>query len=349
MQQTNPGTSGVYSSQIYTPASLQTIVSSTLTSEAASSANIIVINQPVPIGTGGFDSGLVNEMSTWRSGPYPPTNGYLTGAMTAYELDPMITLLNRIKDLYQSYYELLPERANPFAFQKNYPPNLAVLTFYNKVKIFSEKFAQSRDELQNSMLFSVSRLLTFKTGQDRMLKFFEMFSSWSILLQRAAPFEEYEPKIPKFYDQMADLGKDYSRIASRLMGEANEYQRVYEYFATEVQNLVNVASPDPLNDAVDKFNFYLKFIIKLQEIRGDIFQTIDRIKLNLVELKEHMKRLAAINSDLTSLVASKEAKQIQDLRDSEAYIARLKGLSGSAVVCQTMGVAMAVLLIGMGH
>lgn len=346
MAQTDLTSSGVYSSSIYTPASLNTIVSSTVSNPSASQASIIVINQPVPIGVNGYKSRQINEMCTWRTGPYPPQNGYLTGAMTIYEVEPMLSLLNLIQRMYAGYYDLLPDRANPFVFPRNQPPTAAVIKFYQKVKVFSDNFVANRDELQNDMLFSISRLLTFITGYERMMKFFDMWDNWDLLQQRAAPFEEYDPKYKALYTRMSDMRLKYDQLASALMSEAREYQRVYEYFDREVQGLVRVQNTDPVNDAVDKFNLFLSFIMKIQEMRGDLFKSIDIIKQKLGGLKSLMKDLAEINRRFADLILYSEQKQVQQMKESEEYLNKLRGRTGAATtlrgLCLAAGLAVVV-------
>lgn len=328
---------------INTVENLHEIIQGTIGAFGDKQPQIIVINQPIPIGLNGFNTPQFNEMSTYTSGKYPPVSGLIKGAMTHFEIDPMIVLLNRIRDIYNGYYTLLPDRVNSWALVMTDNQSTNLMAFYKKMKTFNDNFISTKDELENSMLFSISRLLTFESGEERMFKFFGMYTNFVTLANRAAPFMEVEPKFESLDQQIEETEMVYNNLASAILAETAEYQRLYEYLDQEIQNLVNVQQTNALLNAIDKFNLLLRFVVKVSEMETDLMNALEILKSKLAALKNVSKDLLNILNSYQSLVVAREQKQIQDLKTSEAYLAKLRALNSvglfgiGIIICLSIG------------
>ena len=317
---------------INTVENLHEIIHGTIGAFGDKQPQIIVINQPIPIGLNGFNTPQFSEMSTYTSGKYPPVSGVIKGAMIHFEIDPMIALLIRIRDIYNGYYTLLPDRVNSWALVMTDNQSTNLMAFYQKMKTFNDNFISTKDELENSMLFSISRLLTFESGEERMFKFFGIYTNFLTLANRAAPFIEVEPKFESLDQQIEETEMVYNNLATAILAETAEYQRLYEYLYQEIQNLVNVQQTNALLNAIDKFNLLLRFVVKVSEMETDLMNVLEILKSKLAALKNVSKDLLNILNNYQSLVVAREQKQIQDLKTSEAYLAKLRALNSFGFV-----------------
>lgn len=331
---------------VNTDQSLNKIMSSTIGTDVSQKASIIIINQPIPIGFSIYSGKQLNEMSNYTTGLYPPTSRKIYGAMNYNEIKPMNVLLDKIKTMYQGYYDLIPNNVNPWIMAGIDQQSKNLLSFYNKVKQFTDNFVKTNDELEQNMLFSISRLLTFKTGSERMFKVYGLYSNWKTLKTRSLGFEEKDPKFKAIDARFDDFAIIYNGNVKSMLTEVGEYQRMYEYLDQEIQNLVNVEAKNALIDAVDKFNLVLRFIVKITEVRDDLMSSIDKIKLKLKGLDGLKKDLVEVYMRLNDLVEYHEKKQVSDLAASNAYVEKLRRQNNSSSILVSV---LAICVLGKGY
>lgn len=283
--QTTPGARLSGTVSINTQSSLDQVIQASIKNSPDQKPQIIVINQPVPVGTEGNLGPISNynlNKGAYITGPYPPPNYNLTGPVTAYEADGLITMLSGISSLYSSFYDMLPNE------QPTYNPSdssLNVMEFYGKVRAFVNGFMAVRVKLQTDINFVVSRLITLRIGQDNMLKFYGFYSGFSLLRKRTMVYEARDPMF-KTYAALVKSGvQNYNTFVNAILGKAYTLQKLSKYLDNEIVQLRHRDVADNMLFVIDKFNDVLMFVVHVLEIRSELLGNVGNMQKDLVMVK----------------------------------------------------------------
>lgn len=276
---------GLQTVSIQTQSSLDKVVESSIKNSHDQKPQIIIINQPVPIGT----EGDLHPLSTYDldrgnyiSGPYPPTEVVLKGPMTAYEIDGMISLLNSISNLYTSFYDMLPAdepTLNPS------DKSLNVFEFYGKVRAFINGFIAIRPKLQKDLNFAVNRLITLRVSQDAMLKFYGFYSGFALLKKRTMVYEQRDPMFAAYAQSVRSAVESHNQFVNAALSKAFTLQKLSRFFDNEIMQLKNRSTNDNVLFVVDKFNDVLMFVVHVLEIRGEMLGNLASLEKDLIWAK----------------------------------------------------------------
>ena len=154
---------------VETRGNLDQLVEATIKNTPNQQPKIIVINQPITIGSEAELKDLsIYDVDKGRyvSGEYPPKNYKLQGSVVVYEMDGLVQMLDQILLIYSSFYTMLPGKDSTTSINDK---SLNLLDFYGKVRAFVNGFMSARAKLTQDLKFCVTRLLTFRIGQDSML------------------------------------------------------------------------------------------------------------------------------------------------------------------------------------
>lgn len=270
---------------IQTKDSLDHVVQSSIKNSHDQQPQIIIINQPVPIGTEGDLRPLSTydiDKGNYISGPYPPLNYNLTGPMTAYEIDGLISHLNLISDLYTSFYDMLPSEEPTL---KGGDQSLNLLEFYGKVRSFINGFMAVRIKLQKDIDFAVNRLITLRTGQDPMLKYFGFFSSFTLLRKKTIVYESRDPMFATYANMCRVTVDLYNQNVNAILAKTYSLQRLSRFFDNEIMQLKNRSTNDNMLFVVDKFNDVLMFVVHILEIRNELLTNVSGLQKDLLYAK----------------------------------------------------------------
>lgn len=279
------GVANLRTVNIQTQDTLDHIVQSSIKNSKDNQPQIIIINQPVPIGTEGDLRPLSTydlDKGNYITGPYPPLNYNLTGPMTAYEIDGLIIHLNKISDLYTSFYDMLPSEQPTL---KGGDQSLNLFEFYGKVRAFVNGFMSVRVKLQKDIDFAVNRLITLRTGQDPMLKYFGFFSSFTLLRKKTIVYESRDPMFAT-YANMCRVNVDlYNQNVNSVLAKTYSLQRLSRFFDNEIMQLKNRSTNNNMLFVVDKFNDVLMFVVHILEIRNELLTNISGLQKDLLYAK----------------------------------------------------------------
>jgi hypothetical protein len=283
--QTTPGIHSSGTVSINTQTSLDKVIQASIKNSPDQRPQIIVINQPVPVGTEGNLGPISNynlNKGAYITGPYPPADIILTGPVTAYEADGLITMLSDISRLYSSFYDMLPNE------QPTYNPSdhaLNVMEFYGKVRAFVNGFMAVRLKLQTDINFVVSRLITLRLGQDNMLKFYGFYSGFSLLRKRTIVYEARDPMFKTYAAMVKSSVDNYSTFVNAILGKAYTLQKLSKYLENEIVQLKHRDVTDNMLFVIDKFNDVLMFVVHVLEIRSELLGNAGNMQKDLVMVK----------------------------------------------------------------
>ena len=298
---------------INTQNSLDDVVQSSIKNSLGTTPQIIIINQPLPIGTEGqlrplntydFDQG------NYITGQYPPANGIIRGPITAYEIDGLMTMLHATSNLYSSFYDMLPVE------QPSISPNdktLNVLEFYGKVRAFLNGFVAVQSKLRADISFASQRLLTLRLGQDSMLRFYGFASAFDLLRQRSIVYESRDASFKVFANNVLRAVETYNNWVNRVLSQTYSLQKLSSYFTNEISQLQRQDSPDNTLFVVDKFNDVLMFVVQVLDVRSQLLGSLTQVEQNLLAAKANRRSFEGLLTQIDQKVTSDETVDAANL------------------------------------
>lgn len=287
---------------IKTQTSVDKIIESSLKNSFDKKPQIIVINQPIAIGT----EGDLQPISTYDmnkgsyiTGTYPPAKGIILGPMTFYEIDPLINMIDMISTTYSGFFNMLPKDQ---PIQGNYDKSLNVLDFYGKVRAFVNAFISVRVSLQTDVKFVVSRILTLRIGQEPMLKYYGFYNGFQLLKKRTIVYESKDPKFKVYASMVSQAVNVYNIFVNTVLSETYSLQKIVNFFDNEIVNVQTRNDANNMLFVVDKFNDVLMFVIHVLEARTQLLNNLSNMKKYLLQIKIARKGFENVLSQIDDRV-----------------------------------------------
>ena len=323
-RKTQDSSNKIKSININTGASLDEVVQSSIKNSFDQQPQIIIINQPIPIGT----EGNLRPLSTYNfdqgnyiTGQYPPVSGIIRGSMTAYEIDGLITMLHATSNLYSSFYNMLPVQQPSFSPSDK---SLNVLEFYGKVRAFINGFVAIQSKLQSDMAFATQRLLTLRLSQDSMLVFYGFSKAFTLLRKRSIVYESKDKSFKGFAATLIQSVETYNNWVNRVLAQTYSLQKLSSYFANEITQLQSQDSANNSLFVVDKFNDVLMFVIHVVDVRSQLLDTLTQVEQNLLTAKSNRRSFEALLAQIDQRVTSDETVEAANLSVNSSPVS-LKG------------------------
>ena len=257
--------------------------------------------------------------------------------MTYMDIDAFINIVKAINNVYDRYYQYLPDKAaqadktkvevnkqmqeaknstNATQDASNMKYVAEVTDFYSRTRSFIQTVLFNRDNLIRDLNFIEQKSKSLKPSQDGMLKFFVLDYRYNSLKSDALGLPNGQGEyLRREFDHISSIHDLYELDVDNILDGCFHIARLNEFFQSEVMFMSQLGYRDGLLNSVDKYDKVAMFVIRMLELKGDIHQSLVDMERSLLKLKEHRFNIEGI---LMKVERELDLKKLENSRFTSA-------------------------------
>lgn len=199
------------------------------------------------------------------------------------DVDSMLTMLDRIRSIYDSYYEALPsDEAEKKSVEEK---NLDVIRFYAKIREFIKTVIMNKHNLLSDLVFIHDKVTQLRSTEEDMLKFYGLSKQFFDIKIQSSKYQELDKKFDLYFKQINGYTLSFDDQIKKINASAADLFKLNDFFSYEIDQLEHSNTTNKIVGVLDKFDKVLNLIVKLIELKIDIENSIEVIKSSLMEIK----------------------------------------------------------------
>lgn len=212
------------------------------------------------------------------------------------DIDTLIGLLSDMNGIFTTIYDLLPDKEEVESEKDN---NLGksvldhaydILRFYSQVRGFINTIVFNRHLLIQDIRFIKQRVNDLHTDMDDMLYFYALDAEYMKIKSRGTRFN-FDPKIEGFLKRIDHVSVGFGIDVKVILRSFFHFEKSVVFFDNDTRELaysINVSTPLDAIRTVDKV---IMFIIRIIELKVDIFRSLADLKKSLENLAKYRSQI----------------------------------------------------------
>ena len=238
------------------------------------------------------------------------------------DIDTLIGLLSDMNGIFTTIYDLLPEKEEVESEKDNNTGKSVldhaydILRFYSQVRGFINTVVFNRHLLIQDIRFIKQRVNDLHTDMDDMLYFYALDGEYMKIKSRGARFN-FDPKIEGYLKRIDHVSVGFGVDVKVILRSFFHFEKSVVFFDNDTRELaysINVTTPLDAIRTVDKV---IMFIIRVIELKVDIFRSLTDLKKSLENLAKYRSQI------LDNLNGAEELIHYYNMKAENAFSLRL--------------------------
>ena len=192
------------------------------------------------------------------------------------DINPLISILNDITTVFDSYYKAIPEEAVQGNVSKNQMSS--VLKFYTKIGTFVKEVIKERDSLKNKIDYLKAKIGHIKTSEEEVIDFFELTNNYMGMKKKIEEYVDLDENFGIYNRRIKETLESFSEDVKEIQDASSNLTKLNDFFTIELSALDEISDSRSTIDILEKFDQVLSLTLKLVEIRHDIEHSIKTLK-----------------------------------------------------------------------
>ena len=212
------------------------------------------------------------------------------------DIDTLIGLISDVNGIFTTIYDLLPSK-DEVENEKESSPGKSVLDhaydilrFYSQVRGFINTIVFNRHLIIQDIKFIKSRVNDLHTDIDDMLYFYSFDEQYLKVKTRGARFH-FDPKIEAFLKRIDNISAGFGVDVKKILRTFFHLEKAVIFFDNDTRLLatsINVTTP---LDAIRTVDSVIMYIIRIIELKVDIFKSMTEFKTALENLAKYRSEI----------------------------------------------------------
>lgn len=208
------------------------------------------------------------------------------------DIDTLIGLLSDMNGIFTTIYDLLPKK-DEIENEKDNKLGKSILDhaydilrFYSQVRGFVNTVVFNRHLLIQDIRFIKHRVNDLHTDMDDMLYFYSLDVQYRKVKTLGKSYS-FDPKIEAFLKRIDHVSVGFGIDVKIILRHFFNFEKAVVFFDTDVRHLassINVSTP---LDAIRTVDSVIMFLIRVIELKIDIFRSLKTLKTSLENIAKH--------------------------------------------------------------
>lgn len=238
------------------------------------------------------------------------------------DVDSMLTMLDRIRSIYDSYYDALP--SNEAENKSVEEHELDVIRFYAKIRDFIKTVMMNKHNLLSDLVFIHDKVTQLRSTEEDMLKFYRLSKQFFDIKMQSSKYQELDKKFDLYFKQISGYTLSFDDQIKKINASSADLFKLNDFFSYDIDQLEQSNTTNKAMGVLDKVDQVLNLTVKLIELKIDMENSIEVIKSSLMEIKHLRIKIEEemLNvQKLTEFYALQESKGDKFVKAKGSYLA----------------------------
>ena len=211
------------------------------------------------------------------------------------DIDTLSGLLSDIHGIFTTIYDLMPSKkevdTTEYQAEKGFlDKTYDVLKFYARLRGFIHTLVYNRHLIVQDIHFLKGKVENLNSGHEDMLEFYGLSYEYAKMRSRAATFSE-DDKVGAHIKKVHEVAFDFEKDVRTSLKSLFTLEKAIIFFDNDARQLaqgINTNNPLQALKTVDRV---ILFVIRLLEVKIDLFKSIYGMKDSLTNLKRYKDTL----------------------------------------------------------
>ena len=207
------------------------------------------------------------------------------------DIDTLTGLLSDINGVFTTIFNLLPskkeaEEENNSAQKSNFEKAYDILKFYSRVRGFVHALVYNRHLIVQDIQFLKDKVENLNSTQEDMLRFYGIEVEYARMVVASNKYSN-DLKIKKNLNNIRGITYNFSQDVKLALKSLFTLEKAIVFFDNDVRNVshsINITNP---YEALKTIDHVILMIVRLFEVKIDLFQSLVEMKTSLLNLKKY--------------------------------------------------------------
>ncbi len=226
------------------------------------------------------------------------------GDLSFSDVETLVELLSSVAGMYTHYFEIMPhdKTINPDDKKDFWEKSLQILNFYKKISNFVRIVTMDRVNLMNDLNFLKTKIYKLKANEEDMLKFYGYEGKYYRSKIGSVIYQEKDPKFKDYFLEITTVTIEFNNGIRRVFRETFNLLKFNDYFEDSITRLSDFSNDNQIAMVLQKIDQVLMILLRLDELKEEIFLSVENIKTSLLNLQRYQIKIKEILERIENLI-----------------------------------------------